>query len=369
MRVAIDCGPAASEKPSGIGRYAQLLMDAFAARPGTEDRFDFLHPASKLALTGTFPEAAHVRKRPYSRGWLAALYGFGSGADVLLTTQPFKPELIGVPVVSTIHDLHLLHGINPDSASKAGRREAKALRGLVARSRLLIAISGHVRDDLIATLGVDPARIRIVPQALDGHFQIDPAAARATPITGLPSRPYFLLSSENRPSKNFARMLEAYLRSGMAESHDLAITGAASGAAAAALQAIAAAGGAAERIHLLGYRPYGELPAIFAQSAGLLFASLDEGFGLPIIEAMAMEVPVLTSRVTSCPETAGGHAVLVDPLSVEEIAAGIHRLPGIGAGSRAAARQHALRFDAEATASATLAVLCEAVAQPASAAS
>ena len=87
----------------------------------------------------------------------------------------------------------------------------------------------------------------------------------------------------------------------------------------AALQSIAAAGGVAERIHLLGYRPYAELPAIFAQSAGLLFASLNEGFGLPIIEAMAMEVPVLTSTVTSCPETAGGHAVLVDPMSVEEL--------------------------------------------------
>lgn len=359
MRVAIDCGPAASEKPSGIGRYAQLLMDGFAARATAKDRFDFLYPASKLALTGTFPEAPHVRKRPYSRGWLAPLYGLGSGADVLLTTQPFKPALPGVPVVSTIHDLHLLHGINPDSASKAGRREAKALRALVAHSRRLIAISRHVRDDLIATLAVDPARIRVVPQALDRHFQIDPAAARAASIAGLPSRPYFLLSSENRPSKNFARMLEAYMRSGMAASHDLAVTGAASGAAGAALQSIAAAGGVAERIHLLGYRPYAELPAIFAQSAGLLFASLNEGFGLPIIEAMAMEVPVLTSTVTSCPETAGGHAVLVDPMSVEDIAAGIRKLPDVDADRRAAARRYAAAFTPEATTAATLAVLRE----------
>jgi len=113
-----------------------------------------------------------------------------------------------------------------------------------------------------------------------------------------------------------------------------------------------------------GFVPEADVPALYASAAALMFPSLYEGFGLPILEAMASGIPVLTSKVSSCPEVANGHAVLVDPLSVDAIAAAIEPTVNMPAEARAAARQYAATMTWDQTARQTWAAYERALAQP-----
>lgn len=362
MLFAIECGAATVELPSGIARYVIQLTQGFsqAAQADPSLAFEWLYPVSRKAGAKILPCSPQLRPKAYSRSVFNPLFVAGYKPDVLMATRPTYPRGIRAPLVATIHDLHPVQGVNlvPDSRSRL--RDTAALKRQCAEAHRLIAISEHSARDLRALLDVPAERIRVVLQGLDPVFANWPGAA-ATPIpAGLPKRPFFLMSAEQRPSKNFARMLKAFAASGMARNHDLAITGAGSEAARAALHAVAEECGIARQVVVLGFRPYAELPAIYAQASGLLFASLAEGFGYPIIEAMSVGTPVLTSTTTSCPEVAGGHAVLVEPESVEAIAAGIPKLLSFSAAQITAAEAHARSFTLHRTVMQTLEVLREA---------
>jgi alpha-1,3-rhamnosyl/mannosyltransferase len=110
-------------------------------------------------------------------------------------------------------------------------------------------------------------------------------------------------------------------------------------------------------VRLLGYVPDADIPPLFAAARAYLFPSLHEGFGMPILEAMASGTPVLTSTTTACPEAAAGHAELVDPESVEDIARGIHAVAAFGPERIAAARAYAASMTWQRTAAQTLELL------------
>jgi glycosyltransferase involved in cell wall biosynthesis len=178
------------------------------------------------------------------------------------------------------------------------------------------------------------------------------------------TRPYLLFAGSPRPNKNLSRMLGAFAQSALAASHDVVVLGRVSDDSdGIALRAQVQALGLQARVCITGYVSDADLALAFSAASGLLFASLDEGYGLPILEGMASGIAVLTSTATSCPEVAGGHAVLVDPLSVSSVCQGINQLPLKTPAQLEAARAYASAMTWRRSAVQTLDILRDVVAK------
>jgi alpha-1,3-rhamnosyl/mannosyltransferase len=157
--------------------------------------------------------------------------------------------------------------------------------------------------------------------------------------------------------KNLVRTLEAFEQSGL-DDHVLVLAGRPGHGHDEIEQAASRLG---ERVRLVGHVGDSELPALYSAASTLCFATLYEGFGLPILESMRCGTPVMTATVGAAPEVADGHAVLVDPEDTADMAAGMQRAVSLGPEEREAGRLHAETFTWDACASATVRVYEEAV--------
>jgi glycosyltransferase involved in cell wall biosynthesis len=216
------------------------------------------------------------------------------------------------PLVFTIHDLtHIefagspsLHRIYYERITKPACRRARAV----------LTVSEYSRGRIIDWSGLDPARIVNVGNGINDTFCAQGA------VHGRP-RPYVFCVGNRRAHKNEPRTLQAFATLAGRLPHDLLFSGAASAPLQREIQRL----GLQERVHFLGRVSDAELAAVYRGAAALLFASLHEGFGLPVVEAMACGTPVVTSNGSALPEVAGGAALLVDPLRVDEIAHALER--------------------------------------------
>ena len=242
-----------------------------------------------------------------------------------MIAQPFD----GVTVI-TVNDLswRLPDRVHPRSRlAWIERRLPQSL----AQARRVVAISAFTAGEIVAQLGVPADRIDIVPLAPSDMFHPlapdDPAAAAVLARYGLTGGCYILSVSTLEPRKNHARLLQAFCRLPLAVRTALPHAKAGGkgwGGALAGAQARAAL--ADGQLKLLGHVPDPDLVALYGGAAVFAYPSLYEGFGLPILEAMACGVPVLTSATTASAETAGDAALLVDPLDTAAIADGLARL-------------------------------------------
>jgi glycosyltransferase involved in cell wall biosynthesis len=243
-------------------------------------------------------------------------------------------DVPGITTVFTLCDLTLLH--QPAAHFPLRRIDQRAgyarfLRQLQRADRLL-AISEATKRDAVERLGIPPERITVIPLAADERRfyprtdqEIDAIVGRY----GL-SRPYFLHVGASVYHKNTANILRAFAqfcRSGNAQ-HALYIVGRWAPRPIAEMHAGYGDLMAAGRLRLLGFVPDDDLAALYGGANALVYPSLNEGFGLPVLEAMHCATPVLTSAVSSLPETGGDAALYVDPREPEEIAAAMRRLAG-----------------------------------------
>ncbi len=190
----------------------------------------------------------------------------------------------------------------------------------------MIAVSENTRRDAIRILNLHPDVIQaIYPGVAQPFFDATAQTAASTCRKYGLTRPYALYVGTVEPRKNLDRLLDAWLDlpASVRESFDLVAAGPhgwQSGATMARLQH------PTPGLRYLGYVPEPDLPALTAGATAFLYPSLYEGFGFPVAQAMAAGVPVLTSNLSSLPETTGGAALLVDPHSVAEIRAALDRL-------------------------------------------
>ena len=221
----------------------------------------------------------------------------------------------------------------------------------VRRADHFIAVSRYTADDLVRRAGVPASRIDVIHHGLDPAFRVPDGAP---PPSG---SPYVLAVGGVSPRKNTRRLIEAFVRwrerGGPRAAYRLRITG-------TSLDPEFAAGGGAlpAGVELMGYVPKEALPGLYAGAAVFLYPSIYEGFGLPILEAMACGTPVVTSTTGAAPEVAGGAAVLTDPFDVAGIAEGLERAtdPGETERLRGLGLERSRGFDWAATAAATLGV-------------
>lgn len=230
---------------------------------------------------------------------------------------------------------------------------------LLRRAAAVITVSQYSAGRISETFEVPHERIHVVPNGVD-HERFRPgtaderSSARARFSDG---RPYVLFAGGRTPRKNLPRLLEAVADARRTANVDLVLAGPAGTADATGRSA------AHPWIHRVGHIADELVPLLMQGAECLAFPSLEEGFGLPVLEAMACGTPVVTSKASSLPEVAGGHAALVDPMDVASIAAGLELVvtepPAARAARIAAALEHARGYTWERAAALTLDVYRE----------
>jgi glycosyltransferase involved in cell wall biosynthesis len=227
----------------------------------------------------------------------------------------------GVRSVLTVHDLGWQ--AHPELyAPRVRLMYSMLVPWAIRRADRLIAVSRYTADDLMRRAGVPAAKIDVVYHGLDPAFA--PPEAGAPAAAAPPADPPYLLAVGGvSPRKNTRRLIEAFLkwrgRGGRAAGYRLLITGHSLD------QDFARDGSLPDGVRVLGYVDKTELRRLYAGAAAFVYPGIYEGFGLPIVEAMACGTPVVTSSTGSAPEIAGGAAVVVDPFDTASIESGLER--------------------------------------------
>jgi glycosyltransferase involved in cell wall biosynthesis len=352
----------------GTEVVARELLPALVAAAARDVRFTaFVNreaaaagpaPWNELMPSVTVPVSATNRVE-WVRGEQQHLPGLAARAGVdlmhsLANTGPWRGRFRRVV---TVHDL--IHRFYPDThGGLKGRGMALLVPMAIRRSHHVFADSGATKDDLVRELGVAPDKVEVVPLGVGTTARAQPVdAARLRADHDLGERPIVLTVAAKRPHKNLPRLLEALalipaerrpvlVAPGYGTFHDEELT------------ALVARLGIARDVCMLGWVSDGELEGLYAAAALFVLPSLYEGFGLPVLEAMARGVPVVCSDRGSLREIAGSAAQLVDPERPASIAEGIEAVlsdAGLAERLRAAGTAQAAGFTWQHTAQLTLA--------------
>ena len=303
-----------------------------------------LRVSSATRVARTFWEQTLVPRQARRRG-LNLLHSLSQSA-------PVRPPCASVV---TIHDL--IYATNPESSTALMNRGLGFLIPAVARSATrIIAPSNATRRAIEGELGIAPERIDVVPEGPGRSPPGDGAATDEEAIRkrlGLRDSSVILSVSARRPHKNLRRLVEAMA---LVPDAVLVLPGYATPFD-DELRSVAVEAGVSDRVRLCGWLADAELEGLYRIAACMVFPSLAEGFGLPVLEAMERGVPVATSASTALAEVAGGAAVLFDPLSVGSIAGALNELladPELCDRLVAGGREQARRFSWTAAAEGTV---------------
>ncbi|MBT1697399.1 glycosyltransferase family 4 protein [Fulvivirgaceae bacterium PWU4] len=255
--------------------------------------------------------------------------------DLLHCTGNTTPYFSPVPVVQTLHDIIFMDPIpNKDSLyQRLGNQYRRKVVPLVSpHSRAIITVSHYEKQRIVSRLGIDEKKIEVVYNGInEDHFYPstdDKILAQVRHRYGLPENFILFLGNPSR-RKNPMGVIEAYVMyaSKVANPLPLVTPGLTQKFIAHVLKNLNAEYDP-KRFITPGYIRDEDLPFIYGLSKLFLFPSLSEGFGMPVIEAMACGTPVITSKISCMPEIAGDAALLVDPLSAPSIADGLLRMLG-----------------------------------------
>jgi len=230
---------------------------------------------------------------------------------------------VSIPSIITVHDLkYLLYSYFFGNKIKEFYYNWVIHRG-ITRTKHIIAVSFATKRDLV-NLGVPSERITVIHEAATISSEESEPHHRLADIDGV-EQPYFLFVGANRPHKNVARIMEAYsiLRDTLGKECPGFVF---AGARFDSLRQKYANEHKSKKLIFCGVISDERLKILYKHALALVFPSLYEGFGLPILEAMAMGVPVITSDCSSMPEVAGDAAILIDPQKVSQLAAAMLKI-------------------------------------------
>jgi glycosyltransferase involved in cell wall biosynthesis len=328
----------------GIGRYVSNLAQAMAPLLGPDELLTVLHnPEHQLHLAAS-PGVRQmaVAASPFSGVQQIALPRLLTRLDANLYHSAYilMPYFPGIPTLLTVYDLIPL--LFPQQSTRRARLLARSANQLAFRaSQRVMAISEATRRDILARFRLGPEKIQAIPLAADPVFrpQSRETVARVREAHGLPER-YLLYLGSNKPHKNLVGLVEAWARL-QPQAIPLVIAGAWDDRFPEAKRR-ANALALEEQIRWLGPVPEGALPALYAGAHLFVFPSLYEGFGLPVLEALACGAPVVCSNSSSLPEVAGDAALMANPLDTDTLA-GAMRLALEDENLREALRERGLR--------------------------
>jgi glycosyltransferase involved in cell wall biosynthesis len=307
LTIALDATYSIGDALSGVGLYAHEILNGLAAAH-PEARLEFCYRPHRFlrALRQAAPRNARRRLLLEPLG--------PRSADLFHGLNQRLPRLPMARAIATFHDLFVMSGEYSTPEFRA-RFTAQA-RDAAARADAIIAVSEFTANQVVSLLGFDPARVHVV------HHGIRPL-----PLTGGATvrEPVILNVGAIQKRKNIDRLVEAF--EGLDAGWRLVLAGS-SGYGAEEILARIAASPARDRILVTGYVSLQELAQWYARASIFAFPSLDEGFGMPVLEAMAAGVPVVTSNRSALPEVAGSAALLVDPFDTAALLHALRELIG-----------------------------------------
>jgi glycosyltransferase involved in cell wall biosynthesis len=316
----------------GIGTYIRNLVTSLAALDSENRYVVFYRSPAAGTLLADLPENFHVvaeRSPVYSLREMVALSWrlFRLKLDLYHATHYVLPAVVPCRVVVTIHDIiHLLYPEFLPSRLAFLYAQRMIRRGL-SRGDRIIAVSQNTKADLLQYFEVDGDKIEVIYNGVDEVFRHHlPAEDVERSLQSLElTRPYILfVGNPAKKHKNLDNVVKAYARARQLHPFDapLVCVGDRTGAGFKIRQR-AAQLGIGDQVLLLGHVAPEALPAIYQGASLFLYPTLYEGFGLPVAEAMASGVAVITSNTSSLKEIAEGYSHLVDPLNVEGMAKAI----------------------------------------------
>ncbi len=368
LHIGID-GRTIQDHFPGIGRYTYHLVDALAPL-AAGDTIVLLHnprlPNSRYPLADL---ARHANVRlwevpipPFSLAEQVRLPGLVRALRLDLLHSPYyiKPYWLPCPSVLTLYDI--ISHTHPHSLPSARARLLFEITTRLAlrSAHLILTLSHDAAKALHHHYNVPPDKIVVTPGAADARFS--PASAEA--IAAVRARydlppAYVLYLGINKPHKNLVRLVEAWSKVSHEERGGVTLVLAGrEDARYSDHRRRAAELGLGNRVRFLGDVAEADLPALYSGALAFVFPSLAEGFGLPVLEAMACGTPVVCSNLSSLPEVVGDAALLVNPYDVVALAAAICRLladESLRQEMRAKGLAQAAKFSWERTARETLA--------------
>ena len=289
MRVAIDVSPLEQTR-AGTARYLRGLLREL-------DRLDDVD-----VRTLSFGRGDRLSTLVRDAVWYPFALGREQDADVLHCPTYRGPLRPARPLVVTVHDLAVFR--HPNTFNRWTRTYSpRVVPRVLAAARRIIAVSEFTKRELVEVLSLPAEKVRVVPNAVDDTFTSDGPAAEGD---------YVLAVGTLEPRKNLPRLVEAARRRDV----ELRIVGA------RGWGDVTVAGNG---VRWLGEVSDTELARLYRGARCVAYPSLYEGFGIPVLEAMACGVPVVTSRGTAMEEVADGAAVVVDTSDADELAAGMER--------------------------------------------
>ena len=359
MRVAFDYTSAIYQR-AGVGRYTRSLAAELAPLLIEDDEFVLWYTSaarSRLSLSGTggafhgsirrIPLSPRAAALAWQRVRLPLPIDRLIGNPDVLHEPDFVAPPTTAPMITTIHDLSYL--VVPEFAHPNLKKYLEsAVPRTLKRAKHVIAVSEMTRQDIIERYGIAPEQVSTIYNGVDGWFyEPDEAVVeRALEHFGL-RRPYFIVVGTVEPRKNHLALLRAF--AALYEKRkdvSLAIVGN-PGWLAEPIVAEIEKSAMSMPVRYLRFVDDTWIPALYAGSTALVAPSWYEGFGLPVLEAMACGAAVITSDRGSLPEVAGGHAILVPPGDLEALAGSMERLledPALRASMATQGRTHAASF-------------------------
>jgi glycosyltransferase involved in cell wall biosynthesis len=338
--IAIDYTPA-YEQGGGIGRYVRELVAALARLDRQTDYRLFVAGAGAKPLPPAPGSNFTWKPTKLSPLWLARLWhrarlpipvqvAVGQVNLYHATDFVLPPTLHGTKTLLTVHDLSFVRVPEAASPNLKAYLDVVVPRS-VKRAYHILADSQATKDDLIALYSTPPDKITVLLSGVDAHFRrIDDLEqwSRIRSKYNIPTRPYIFSCGTVQPRKNYSRLIQALARL-RANGYDLGLVIAGGrGWLEDPIYATIRDTGMEGYVHLIGFADDDDLPTLYSAATCLSFATLYEGFGLPVLEAMACGTPVVTAAVSSLPEVAGDAALMIDPLDLDALVSALERLVG-----------------------------------------
>ena len=267
---------------------------------------------------------------------------FNKGIDVFHMTTPFALDVLKAKKVTTIHDL--IPFILPETCIiKKPRQLFQRFEYAAKSSDLVITVSEHAKSDIVEHFKIDPERVRVT-------YQTSPFEGIEIPENcpnyhntlkkhNLKEQSYFLFVGGIEPKKNLTRLIEAYSRLSCGLEIPLVVIGKKAWLYDDVFETASRIPGG-EYVQFLDYIPFSELPYFFKGACAFVFPSIYEGFGLPVLEALNFNCPVITSNVSSLPEVCGKAGLLINPYNIDELTQAMKAMID-GSNTRVQLTQHA----------------------------
>lgn len=331
-----------SNQPTGVARYITRLISAMHDICSPDDKVILFQKFSRMLKMENYPQLSELENEKYLTGFFIRAFnriGLFHGLD------GYIPNTIGVSKLVSIHDLAAIklkgHGI---SSERFSNKKHAVYKKVFRYVDAILTPSDSTKNDVVEFFSINPSNVYRVYHGVDDRFRplLENEEITVRKKYNLNSDYLLFVGSLSR-RKNTKRLVESFSKTRAKRNVELVLAGSVSYRGEETLAAIREFN-VENKVKIINFVDDADLPLLYGAAKGLVFPTLYEGFGFPIVEAMACGIPVLSSRIGSASEIAGEKARYVDPFDVESIADGIDLLVEKPVGTKEQLIAHARQF-------------------------